>query len=156
MAARESWSAWWSRRLVQWTRFGRGPVDNSLGRRGEAIAEAYLTSQGMKLVGRRVKVGRGDIDLIMLDGQTLVFVEVKTRATDQLGSPFEAVDAVKQRKLTHWALRYLKRTRQLHRRARFDVVGVICDDRQSGAVDPSSIDHRRNAFEPTGRGQFFS
>jgi putative endonuclease len=82
----------------------------------------------------------------------VVFVEVKTRHSDHFGQPFEAVTDAKRHKLTSAALVWLKRHRLLERRARFDVVSIIW----SGSGDSPQITHYKNAFEPTGRGQFFS
>jgi putative endonuclease len=100
--------------------------------------------------GCRSKVG--ELDLVALDGQTVVLVEVKARRTGEHGSPAEAVGPAKQRRLTRAALAYLKARNLLEQRARFDVVAVTWSDGQSRP----RIDHFQNAFEPAGTGQFFS
>ena len=94
----------------------------------------------------------GEIDLIALDGDCVVFVEVKTRRSSDAGRPVEAVDYHKQLKLTRLALAYLKRHNLLEHRARFDVVSIVWSD---GTRHPEIV-HYKNAFEPIGRGQMFS
>ena len=70
-------------------RFSRS---DSLGKRGEREAERFLLRQGMIIVARRYQDKFGEIDLIAVDGETIVFVEVKTRSSDHAGLPAEAVD----------------------------------------------------------------
>ena len=92
------------------------------------------------------------MDIVAVDGRTIVFVEVKTRASHDAGHPAEAVDDVKQQKLTRLALAYLKRHDLLEYPARFDVLAVTWP---KDAKKPQ-IEHYQNAFEATGRGQMFS
>jgi putative endonuclease len=94
----------------------------------------------------------GEIDLVAVDGRTIVFVEVKTRRSHDAGHPVEAVDEDKQRRLTRLALAFLKRHNLLNYRARFDIVAVTWPD---GAKRPV-IEHFQNAFEPSDQGQMFS
>jgi putative endonuclease len=124
----------------------------SLDRRGERAAERFVRRRGMKIVGRRERDQFGELDLIAVDGRTIVFIEVKTRRTHGAGHPAEAVDADKQQRLTRLALAYLKRHDLLEYSARFDVVAVTWPD---GARKPV-IDYYQNAFEAVGRGQMFS
>jgi len=92
------------------------------------------------------------LDIVALDGRQIVFVEVKTRESEEPSEPFEAVTFAKQRKLTSAALAYLKKHKLLECPARFDVVAVSWPQ---GAKEPT-ITHVVNAFEPTGRYQMFS
>ena len=69
-------------------RLGRGRL---LGDRGERLVERYLRRQGMTIVGRQVRVGGGELDLVAVERRTIVFVEVKTRRSDVAGHPLEAV-----------------------------------------------------------------
>jgi putative endonuclease len=98
----------------------------------------------------------GEVDLIAVDPaptrRSVVFVEVKTRTSDQAGRPFEAVDERKQRKLTQVCLAYLKRHKLEECRARFDVVAVTWPE---GGREPQ-IEHFPSAFEAIGQGQLFS
>lgn len=133
--------AWWRRRF--------GP--KTLGQRGEAAAARYLKRLGYKIVARGTHIRRGEIDIIAVDGRTIVFVEVKTRDSSVAGEPHEAVDLKKQDRLTRLALVYLKRRRLLDYPARFDVVSIIWPRSERRP----KIQHIKNAFEATGRGQMF-
>ncbi len=106
---------------------------------------------GYKIVARGAKQTHGELDLVAVDGRTVVFVEVKTRRTHDAGSPAEAVDAHKQQQLTRLALGYLKRHGLLEYAARFDVVAITWPEE---AKTPT-VQHIKNAFEVTGRGQMF-
>ena len=123
-----------------------------LGKQGERAAEKYLKRMGYLILARGERDRIGELDLVAVDGRTVVFVEVKTRTTHEAGHPIEAIDADKQRRLTRVALSYLKRHDLLECHARFDVVAVTWPAK---ARKPT-IEHFRNAFEPTGKGQMFS
>ncbi len=122
------------------------------GDRGERAAVKYLKRLGFRIVARQYSTAWGEIDIVAIDGQTIVFVEVKTRKSIVAGHPFEAVNREKQSKLTRMALAYLKRYKLLEHSARFDVVSIIWPDESRTA----EITHFRNAFEPVGKWQFFS
>jgi putative endonuclease len=123
-----------------------------LGDAGERLAARHLRRAGMKILLRRHRTPQGEIDLICRDGNTVVFVEVKTRRGTTTGLPADAVDLAKQRQLTRLALAFLKSHRLLEHPARFDVVGIVWPD----AHTPPQITHYRNAFEAHGRGQLHS
>ena len=123
----------------------------SLGYRGEAAAARHLRRLGYKIVGRSQRSVLGELDLVAVDGKTVVFVEVKTRGSNDAGNPAEAVDLEKQRRLTRLALAFLKRRGLLEHAARFDIIAVTWAE----GVRPR-IEHFKNAFEPVGRGQMFS
>ena len=74
--------------------------EKTLGQRGEAAAARYLRRRGYKMLARGDRFGPGELDLVVLDRDTIVFVEVKTRESHEAGHPSEAVDQVKQRRLT--------------------------------------------------------
>ena len=119
-----------------------------LGDRGERAAARFLRRQGLRVLMRGYRVSSGEIDLIARDGDTLVFIEVKSR---RRGAPAEAVTLEKQRRITFAALSFLREHRLLEQRSRFDVVAIVWpDDRRA-----PRIDHIRNAFEAVGRGQMF-
>ena len=118
------------------------------GDRGEQEAARYLRRQGMKILHRGYRTDHGEIDLIALDGNVVVFVEVKAR---RQGSPAEAVTPEKQRRLTLAALHFLKKHNLLDERSRFDVVAIVWPEDKS----PPEIEHIRDAFEAVGRGQMF-
>ena len=138
----------WKRVVGLWRQVARTA---SLGERGERAAERYLKRLGYVIVERRARVRWGEIDLVALDGRTVVFVEVKTRRSNEAGAPVEAVDSAKQRRLVRLALAWLKRRGMLNHAARFDILALTWP---RGARRPEIV-HYRNAFEPTGRGQMF-
>jgi putative endonuclease len=111
------------------------------GKRGEELAERYLRKKGYRVVERNYRCALGEVDLIVLDRRVIVFVEVKTRSGDGFGTPLEAVERRKQRKMIRAAQFFLS-TKRLHRReARFDVVGISWPGREP------VIEHIENAFE---------
>ena len=118
----------------------------SLGAAGELAAERFLLRQGMIIIARGHQDKFGEIDLIAVDGETIVFVEVKTRSSDIAGHPAEAVDLKKQQRLTRAALTYLKWHRLDNVAARFDVIAVHWPP---DAKRPR-IEHYVNAFEAVG------
>lgn len=91
---------------------------------GEMLAEQYLVEQGMSVITRRFRGGDGEIDLVMLDGETVVFVEVKSRPTSHAGMGLLAVTPAKQRRMTHAALSFLLEREWMERLVRFDVVEI--------------------------------
>ena len=99
----------------------------AFGELGERIAERWLRRQGWRVVNRRFRNGRRDIDLVMeLDG-TVAFVEVKARKGDDFGGPVAAVNWRKQKELTKSAQVWVDRHGQSLQAYRFDVVGVLVD-----------------------------
>ncbi len=124
----------------------------TLGQRGESIAVRYLRRRRYTIVGRGSHVRRGEIDVVAVDGKTVVFVEVKTRRSHDRGHPAEAVGREKQYRLTKLALVYLKRHGLLEFPARFDVVAITWP---KDARRPT-IEHIKNAFEPVSHGQLFA
>ena len=109
---------------------------------GEMIAENYLTGQkGMTCLERRYRNKGGEIDLILMDQETIVFAEVKTRFTAAPGQGLLAVNTAKQRRIIRAATLYLMTRRQLNAPVRFDVLEVRHD----------SVLHIPNAFQADGR-----
>jgi putative endonuclease len=133
----------------------RGP--DSLGQRGEDFAARYLKRQGYKILGRQVDLRVGELDIIAVDmrapkGRTIVFIEVKTRTDVSTGTPAEAVDDLRQQRMTRAALAYLKSHRLLDHPARFDVIALTWPN----AAKEPTLEHIQNAFDATGHGQFFN
>jgi len=106
----------------------------------ESTAEKYLKKMGYKIIKRNYRTKFGEIDIIAKDKDTLVFVEVKARKSGAY-NPKEAVTANKQRKISMAALYYLKSTRQIKARARFDVVSIDSGD------NGETVEIVKNAFE---------
>ncbi|HEV3004206.1 MAG TPA: YraN family protein [Pirellulales bacterium] len=122
-----------------------------LGPRGEAVAARFLKRLGYKIVARGARGQLGELDLVAVDGRTIVFVEVKTRESHDGGHPAEAVNADKQRRLTRLALGFLKRHDLLECAARFDVVAITWPASRRRPL----VEHVRNAFEATGADGMF-
>jgi putative endonuclease len=95
-----------------------------LGIVGEDLAVAALVARGYAILERRYTTERGEIDVIAEDGDTLVFVEVRTRATGEFGRAAESVTVAKQRQVARMAVEYLSRHRIANRPCRFDVVAI--------------------------------
>jgi putative endonuclease len=104
---------------------GSGDRRQSLALAGEEAAGSFLQDLGMRIVARRYRCRAGEIDLILQDGEVLVFAEVKTRKSTRCGRPWEAVDHRKIRKIATVAAWYLAAHRQSGRACRFDVVEVL-------------------------------
>ena len=99
------------------------------GTQAEDIACEYLCKQGLEVLSRNFRTQFGEIDLIMYDGDCVVFVEVRSRRRGSLTSPIESVDARKQRRLLASAEVFLHRLRDsVEPPCRFDVIGIIGDD----------------------------
>lgn len=116
-----------------------------LGLEGERRAERYLRRRlRYRLVARRYRCPAGEIDLVALDGRTIVFVEVKTRRDARHADPEDAVTPSKQGKLIRSAKCFVQQTGSHNRGYRFDVVAVT----QAGPKQ-FNIEHFPNAFGPT-------
>jgi len=116
---------------------GRG----ELGRRGEALAEEFLRACRYTIVARNYRCRAGEIDLVALDGEILVFVEVRTRRGAVAGTPLESVVGRKQAQVVRVARHFLAAHGWHDRDARFDVVGIRFD------AEPPAVEHVRGAFE---------
>ena len=92
---------------------------------GEKQAASFLTKRGVRILARGVANAFGEIDLVGMEGDTIVFVEVRTRRSLDAGHPAESVTPQKQARLTRAALAFLKQKNLLDRRSRFDVVALI-------------------------------
>jgi putative endonuclease len=108
-------------RMRRWT------PDQAAGRRGEDIAHRFLERAGLVIVGRnyRMESGAGEIDLVGWEGSTLVFIEVKTRQSDQYGPPDRAIGADKLRTITRAARQYARHAGATWENVRFDIVNVL-------------------------------
>jgi len=105
-------------------------TNKKLGDYGEKLAVNYLKKRGYKIVKTNYKIRIGEIDIIALDGEFLVFVEVKYRSTALYGMPNEAVDKYKREKIKRVALYYLMQKDMLEAYVRFDVVQILGDEIQ--------------------------
>ena len=96
-----------------------------LGRYGEQVAARYLTDRGYVVLAANWRCSQGELDLIALDGEVLVFVEVKTRSSTRFGVPAEAVNRVKAGRLRALAGAWLAEHRPQHNGLRFDVISIL-------------------------------
>ena len=104
--------------------------------RGEVTAKRYLEEKGYRTLAENYAAKQGEIDLVMQDGATIVFVEVKARETLAYGEPIEAVTPQKVRRIALTAQQFLVQKRLLGRAVRFDVVEVLYGE----------VRHTENAF----------
>lgn len=103
------------------------PCTIEVGSEAEALAVRHLEEHGYVIVERNYKCDLGEVDIIALDGDALVFIEVRSRATDEHGDAVESVTRAKQRKVTLVAEVYFQHERPEHAEYRFDVVAINGD-----------------------------
>ncbi|MBR3998180.1 MAG: YraN family protein [Clostridia bacterium] len=125
----------------------------ALGRTGEEAAVLYLKKKGYRIVGRNVRIGRSEIDIICENDLAIVFAEVKTRrqtpdTKSPFGSPASAVDEKKQNALIRGADGYIK-TNPTEKFPRIDVIEVYVSDDDVFSV--TEIRHLENAVRKTGK-----
>jgi putative endonuclease len=108
---------------------------------GECAAKKFLQEQGLKFLAANFRSERGEVDLILRDGDCLAFVEVKTRSSEDWARPAAAVDATRRRRLSQAALDYLRLLKNPPVKIRFDIVEVLLAD---GKV--CEIRHLPNTF----------
>jgi putative endonuclease len=118
---------------------GKDHTGISLGSLGETIAMEHLKEQGYRILERNYRTPLGEADLVVKDGDAVVFVEVKTRATLEFGRPFEAVTPQKQERLRRIALYYMKH-HGIDGPVRFDVISIVIDHKRR------DIEHIKAAF----------
>jgi putative endonuclease len=96
-----------------------------LGNAGEDAVAAWYETAGYRVIDRNWRCRDGELDVVVISGDTLVFCEVKTRASTRFGVPVEAVTATKQRRLRMLAARWLAEHNVRRRTLRFDVASVM-------------------------------
>jgi len=116
-----------------------------LGARGEELAARFLEAQRYTILARNFRCRAGEIDLVALDCDRVVFVEVRSRTGERLGTPLESVDARKQAQVVRVARHFVAARGWVDRDARFDVIGVRFDK------EPPTVEHVRGAFQVDGR-----
>lgn len=115
--------------------------NSALGAYGERAAGRHLAALGMQVLDRNWRCELGEIDLVLREGATLVVCEVKTRSSDDFGTPHEAIDEVKARRLRRLAARWIEQSGFRPREVRFDLVAVRRPRRGT-----TSIEHVRGAY----------
>jgi putative endonuclease len=122
------------------------------GSRSERAAGRFLRARGYRLVCWNYRCAYGEIDLVAVDVQTIVFVEVRSTEKRDVSRPAASVDTAKQRRLTNLALHFLQRHRLLNQFSRFDVLAISWPE---GEKQPNIV-HHKDAFPASGRHQMFS
>lgn len=117
------------------------PAHLLLGQTGEDVAARMLRRAGLRVLARNWRQGRLELDLVCRDGETIVFVEVKTRSSAAYGGPQGALTAAKRRVLMRAAQAWLAANDAWGRPCRFDVVCLVAGD------GTFSAEHYRNAFD---------
>lgn len=107
-----------------------------MGSAGERRATKFLKKNGFKILTKNYKTPFGEIDVIALDKDCIVFIEVKTRTSEEYGQPCEAVDKKKQAKYYKSATYYLQKEKKTDSSCRFDVI----------EIKNEKINHIFNAF----------
>ena len=121
------------------------PTSATLGKQAEDVALRYLLQKGLRLLTRNYRGPAGEIDLVMDQRGTLVFVEIRYRRAARFGGAGESVDSRKRARLVATALDYLQRHREAAKcPIRFDVVAV------GGLAEKASIDWIADAFRHDG------
>ncbi|MGE5677544.1 MAG: YraN family protein [Pseudomonadota bacterium] len=120
--------------------------NKTFGAFGESLATDYLSKNGYRVIERNFSCRSGEIDIIALHGDTVAFIEVKTRSSERFGLPSEAVSTAKQRKIVKTALYYMQKNRLLDHMCRFDVIEIISEVESS-----SRINLIQDAFQYSGK-----
>ncbi len=118
-----------------------GNSSQAVGWRGEDLAHRFLQQQGYVVVARNYRPygGSAEADLVAYSGETLVLIEVKTRSTDEFGSPDRAVGIEKQRNMVRAGLEFARRAGIDLHLLRFDIVNVVL-------TNPPSISHLKDVL----------
>ena len=112
-----------------------GKQNSALGAYGERVAESYLVDDGLTVLDRNWRCAAGELDLVLRDGNTLVFCEVKTRSGTAYGHPLEAVDPVKTDRLVRLGDAWIEAHGVVAPDVRFDVVAVLRSPRGAAQVE---------------------
>lgn len=124
-------------------RFWRGRAQKPLGKRGEDVAAKHLKRAGYRILERNVKLGKFEIDIIAREGDTIAFVEVKTRRSNSFLEPEANVTPTKQQHIRRAATIYISRQNDPTMYYRYDIVSVVLPDEGKPQVKIM-----RDAFRP--------
>lgn len=114
---------------------------NELGNKGENLAIALLRKKGYTILAENWRFGKNELDIVARIGETMVFVEVKTRSTDTFGDPSKSVKKGKQKRTVEAANAYLEKF-EIDLEARFDIISIVTFGSKT------NIDHMEDAFFP--------
>ena len=129
---------WW-----RWVSTKLGRQAPPLGTRGERFAAKYLGKQGFRIVARNRRHLKGEIDLIAMDSEFLVFVEVRTRTSQDFMTPEASIRAEKRRTVRNTVRRLIRRHKTAGLRPRIDVIAIIWP---AGAKEPSEVRHHKGVI----------
>jgi len=121
---------------------GDAPAHLIAGQIAEKTALAFLKSKGLELLTQNYRSKTGEIDIIMRDQDTLVFVEVRYRKSNRYGSGAESITMAKRRRIINTAKHFLMRRKYSDQRCRFDVISAC-----GSTNDGMKLDWIRNAFD---------
>jgi len=121
-------------RVSIWWRGAELPLHLRHGEAGERAARRHLQRLGLKFLTANFRTDRGEIDLIFRDRDCLVFVEVKTRSSEDWGRPAAAVDSERRLRLTRAGLDYLRLLKNPPVKIRFDIVEVLLEEQKIGEI----------------------
>jgi putative endonuclease len=130
-----------AQRIKSWWRGAELPLHLQYGVLGERAAKKHLKRGGLKFLTANFRTDRGEVDLIFRDADCLVFVEVKTRSSEEWVRPAAAVDKERRRRLSRAALDYLRLLKNPQVKLRFDIVEVLLN---KGTV--REVRHLPNTF----------
>jgi putative endonuclease len=137
------------RRFLKWcdllrhkARWRKGPWDKALGRQGEDLAHRYLQDKNYRIVARNYRTpnGSAELDIIARQGPTVVFVEVKSRESNEFGLPERNVDRDKRRNIIRGAYDFLRRSGHDPKQVRFDIVSITV------GPEVTQLRHLENVF----------
>jgi len=122
--------------------WNKTPTSQSKGKASEGFAQQYLTQQGLLFIDKNFHCRKGEIDLIMKDGDTLVFIEVKYRKNNNFGGAISAVSQSKQQKIKHCVAFFLHKANlnEYNTPCRFDVIAL------EGDINQPQVTWLKNAF----------
>ncbi|MEI6374815.1 MAG: YraN family protein [Actinomycetes bacterium] len=110
----------------------------AVGRYGEDVAARYVQQCGWQILARNWRSGRGELDVVALDGDCLVVIEVKTRRSVEFGDPLEAITPTKAARLRRLTAAWLEQAGTVRHSVRIDAIGVTIPRRGAPVID-----HRR-------------
>jgi len=131
----------WLQRVASWWKRKHKAPHLRYGELGERAARSHLKRQGLKFLTANFRTERGEIDLVFRDRDCLIFVEVKTRSSEEWTRPAAAVDRERRQRLTRAGLDYLRLLKNPAVKVRFDIVEVLLED---GAI--REIRHLPDSF----------
>ncbi len=111
-----------------------------LGKFGEELARDFLLEKGYEILAENYRTPLGEIDLVVKEGNTIVFVEVRTRSSKIFGTPLESITPRKQERLIRLAIHFCVNYSLYSQNFRFDVIGIFTNKYES------KIEHIMNAF----------